>query len=116
MLVEGVVPNSPADKAHLKPGDRILAFEGTPVHSSDEMTSLVRVLKPGDEVEMTVSRGADIFPVHTTLEGALHAPVLPRPDDKSEEIKRLKRSLDKLDTERKQTEDRLKALEGPPPR
>lgn len=116
VLVEGVVPNSPADKAHLKPGDRILAFEGTPVHSSDEMTSLVRVLKPGDEVEMTVSRGADIFPVHTTLEGALHAPVLPRPDDKSEEIKRLKRSLDKLDTERKQTEERLKALEGTPQR
>jgi S1-C subfamily serine protease len=116
VLVEGVVPNSPADKAHLKPGDRILAFEGTPVHSSDEMTSLVRVLKPGDEVEMTVSRGADIFPVHTTLEGALHAPILPRPDDKSEEIKRLKRSLDKLDTERKQTEERLKALEGTPQR
>jgi S1-C subfamily serine protease len=116
VLVEGVVPNSPADKAHLKPGDRILAFEGTPVHSSDEMTSLVRVLKPGDEVEMTVSRGADIFPVRTTLEGALHAPILPRPDDKSEEIKRLKRSLDKLDTERKQTEERLKALEGTPQR
>jgi len=116
VLVEGVVPNSPADKAHLKPGDRILAFEGTPVHSSDEMTSLVRVLRPGDEVEMTVSRGADIFPVHTTLEGALHAPVLPRPDEKSEEIKRLKQSLDKLETERKQTEERLKALEGTPQR
>jgi serine protease Do len=117
VLVEGVVPDSPADKAHLKVGDRILAFEGTPVHSSDEMTSLVRVLKPGDAIEMTVSRGADIFPVHATLEGALRAPVLPRPpDDRDEEIKRLRRSLDKLDTERKQTEDRIKALEGNPQR
>jgi serine protease Do len=116
VLVEGVVPNSPADKASIKVGDRILAFEGTPVHSSDEMTSMVRVLKPGDEVEMTVSRGADIFPVHATLEGALRAPVLPRPDDRSEEIKRLRRSLEKLETETKQVEDRIKTLEGPPRR
>jgi predicted metalloprotease with PDZ domain len=116
VLVEGVVPYSPADKAHLKVGDRILAFDGTPVHSSDEMTSLVRVLKPGDEIEMTVSRGADIFPVHATLEGALRAPVLPRPDERGEEIRRLKSSLEKLDTERKQTEDRIKALEGTPQR
>jgi len=116
VLVEGVVPESPADKAHLKVGDRILAFEGTPVHSSDEMTSLVRVLKPGDEVEMTVSRGADIFPLRATLEGALRAPVLPRPEDREDELKRLKRSLDKLDTERKQTEERIKALEGSPQR
>jgi serine protease Do len=116
VLVEGVVPNSPADKARLKVGDRILAFDGTPVHSSDEMTSLVRVLKPGDEIEMTVSRGADIFPVHATLEGALRAPVLPRPDERGEEIRRLKSSLEKLDTERKQTEDRIKALEGTPQR
>jgi S1-C subfamily serine protease len=115
VLVEGVVPNSPADKAGIKVGDRILAFEGTPVHSSDEMTSMVRVLKPGDEVEMTVSRGADIFPVHATLEGALRAPVLPRPDDRSEEIKRLRRSLEKLETETKQVEDRIKTLEGTPP-
>jgi S1-C subfamily serine protease len=116
VLVEGVVPKSPADKAGLKAGDRILAFEGTPVHSSDEMTSMVRVLRPGDEIEMTVSRGADIFPLRTTLEGALRTPILPRPDDRDGEIKRLKRSLDKIETERKQTEDRIKALEGAPPR
>jgi serine protease Do len=116
VLVEGVVPKSPADKAGLKVGDRILAFEGTPVHSSDEMTSLVRVLKPGDEVEMTVSRHGDIFPLHTTLEGAIKAPVLPHPDDRDEEIRRLRGSLEKLDTERKQVEERIKTLEGTPQR
>jgi S1-C subfamily serine protease len=116
VLVEGVVPKSPADKAGIKVGDRILAFEGTPVHSSDEMTSMVRALRPGDEVQMTVSRGADIFPVQATLEGALRAPVLPRPDDRGEEIKRLKQSLEKLEGETKQVEDRIKTLEGTPQR
>ncbi len=116
VLVEGVVPKSPAERAGIMAGDRILAFEGTPVHSSEEITSMVRSMRPGDEIDMTVSRGPEIFPARTTLEAALGTPVMPPPDDRTEELERLKRSLQKIETERKKVEDRIKTLEGPTPR
>jgi len=111
VLVEGIVPKSPADHAGLKPGDRILAFEGTVIHSGDEITSLVRSLKPGDEIEMTISRGSEIFPLHTTLDAAVRAPA-PPPVDRGPELERLKRSRQQLEEETKKVETRIKELEG----
>ena len=116
VLVEGVVPRSPAEKAGVRVGDRILAFEGTPIHSSEEITSLVRTMRPGDEVDLTLSRNADIFPVHTTLEGAVRVPAMPHPTAREAELDQLKRSLDKLETDRKKVENRIKELEAAPPR
>ncbi len=116
VVVEGVVPKSPADLAGIRSGDRILAFEGTPIHSSEEITSLVRALRPGDEIEMTVSRGPEIFPVRTTLDAAIRAPAMPHPDDRAEELERLKHAREKLETEKKKVEERIKTLEGPPSR
>ena len=115
VLVEGVVPRSPAERAGIQVGDRILAFEGTPVHSSEEITSLVRTMRPGDEVDLTLSRHADIFPVRTTLEGAVRVPAMPPPTAREAELEQLKRSLEKLETDRKKVEDRIKDLEGTPP-
>ena len=77
---------------------------------------MVRSMRPGDEIDMTVSRGPEIFPARTTLEAALGTPVMPPPGDRTEELERLKRSLQKIETERKKVEDRIKTLEGPPPR
>jgi serine protease Do len=115
VLVEGVVPRSPADKAGVQVGDRILAFEGTPIHTSEEITSLVRTMHPGDEVDMTLSRHADIFPVHATLEGAVRVPAMPHPTAREAELEQLKRSLEKLETDRKKVEGRIKELEGASP-
>jgi S1-C subfamily serine protease len=116
VLVEGVVPGSPAAKAGVKSGDRILALEGTPVHTSEEITSLVRTMRPGDELEMTLSRSADIFPVHAVLEGAVNVPSLPHPSPRDEELEQLKQNLHKLESETKKVEGRIKELEGSPPR
>jgi serine protease Do len=116
VLVEGVVPKSPADKAGVQVGDRILAFEGTPIHTSEEITSMVRTMRPGDEVDMTLSRKADIFPVHATLEGAVRVPAMPHPTAREAELEQLKLSLEKLETDRKKVEGRIKELEGSPPR
>ena len=115
VLVEGVVPKSPADLAGLRAGDKILAFEGTVIHSGEEITSLVRSMRPGDEVEMTVSRGSDIFPVRTTLDAAVGAPIAP-PLDRAGELERLKQSREKLEAESRKIEERIKALEGSSPR
>jgi S1-C subfamily serine protease len=111
-LVDGVIPKSPADRVGLKPGDRILAFEGNVIHSAEEITSLVRSLRPGDEVEMTVSRGNDIFPVRTALEAAVRGPGLRPHSDPDSELKDLKQSLEKLESETKQVEERIKKIEG----
>jgi S1-C subfamily serine protease len=111
VLVEGVVPKGPADRAGLKPGDRILAFEGTVLHSGDEITSLVRSSRPGDEIEMTISRGSEIFPVHATLDATVGPPAMAPPADRKE-LERLKQSRQKLDAERKKVEDRIRKLEG----
>ena len=116
VVVDAVVPRSPADKAGILAGDRILAFEGTPIHSGEEITSMVRTMRPGDEVEVTLSRNADIFPVHAVLEGAVHVPALPHPSVRDREIEELKRSLDRMDTDRKRVEERIKELEGTAPR
>jgi len=111
-LVDGVIPKSPAERVGLKPGDRILAFEGNVIHSAEEITSLVRSLRPGDEVEMTVSRGNDIFPVRTALEAAVRGPGLRPHSDPDSELKDLKQSLEKLESETKQVEERIKKIEG----
>ena len=116
VLVEGVVPRSPAELAGLKAGDRILAFEGSVIHSGEEITSLVRSLRPGDEIEMTVSRGADIFPMHATLDAAVGAPAAPPPPSRAAELGRLKRSLRKLEAETQKIEEQIKALESSPAR
>ena len=110
VLVEGIVAKSPADHAGLKPGDRILAFQGAVIHSGEEITSLVRSLRPGDEIEMTISRGPEIFPVRTTLDAAVRAPA-PPPVDRGSELERLKRSRQKLEEETKKVENRIKELE-----
>jgi serine protease Do len=54
--VEEVFPNNPAQKAGLKPGDQILAFNGETVESVDEFRALLSKAKPGDEVKLTINR------------------------------------------------------------
>lgn len=39
-LVDSVVPGSPADKAGIRPGDRMTAYAGTPVTTSNEVSDL----------------------------------------------------------------------------
>ena len=115
VVVDGVVPDSPAHRAGIEAGDKILAFEGTPVHSGEEITSMVRTLRPGDAVELTLSRGADIFPVRAVLEGAVRVSAMPHHSAQESELFELKKNLQKLETEQKKVEGRIKELEGTSP-
>lgn len=111
-LVEGVVPRSPAERAGIRIGDRVLAFDGNVIHSAEELTALVGTLRPGDDVDMTISRGNDIFPVRASLEAAVRAPGLRPHSEREAELRQLHDSLDKLESETKRVEERIRKLEG----
>jgi uncharacterized iron-regulated protein len=56
VLVEGVLPGSPAEKAGILSGDRILYFEGQRVLDVTDLILRVREKKQGDEAAVVVRR------------------------------------------------------------
>jgi hypothetical protein len=65
---------------------------------------------------MTVARGAEIFPMRTTLGAAVGAPSAPPPPSRAAELGRLRRSLRKLEQETQKIEEQIKQLESAPTR
>ncbi|HSU67125.1 MAG TPA: PDZ domain-containing protein [Tepidisphaeraceae bacterium] len=67
--VGDVVPNAPAEKAGIKPGDIIVKFNGKPLERGDQPAELpaimghqVRRMKPGDKVTVSILREKDQAP------------------------------------------------------
>jgi regulator of sigma E protease len=60
--VAGVIPKSSAEKAGIKPGDKIVAIDGTKVSNWDEALS-VPSITPGHELSIDVERGGATIPV-----------------------------------------------------
>jgi uncharacterized iron-regulated protein len=56
VLVEGVTPGSPAEKAGILPGDRIFSFDGQKVKDVTDVFLRVREKKEGDETMVAVRR------------------------------------------------------------
>ncbi|MDW8050936.1 MAG: M20/M25/M40 family metallo-hydrolase [Armatimonadota bacterium] len=56
VVLEGVAPNSPAEKAGLKAGDRIIAVMGQRVRNIEELTALYEKMEPGKPVELVIIR------------------------------------------------------------
>jgi serine protease Do len=65
--VDGVVDESPAARAGIREGDRILAFEGQELRAPEDLSLLVASMRPGDEVEMTILRDTEILPFKLVL-------------------------------------------------
>ncbi len=57
VTVDEVVPDGPADRAGVEPGDLLLAIDGDPLESATEMVARLRSYGPGDVVELVVERG-----------------------------------------------------------
>jgi serine protease Do len=55
-LVSQVAPNSPAEKAGIKPRDVILAFNGQPIENEADLRNRVAFSRPGSRVELTILR------------------------------------------------------------
>ena len=53
---DGGRPPSPAKRAGLRAGDRIVAFDGAPVSDWDDLTQAINGAKPGQTVQVTVRR------------------------------------------------------------
>lgn len=105
---------SPAERAGLRVGDRILAMEGREMKQPEEITSLVRSMHPGDEISLTILRDADIVPVKAVL-GVIGGEAGPTPA-RAEQIRSLRSHLDSLREESTRLERRLKSLETVPRR
>jgi regulator of sigma E protease len=63
--IESVEPGSPADKAGLKPGDRVIAIGDEPIRSFDELQKKV-VRSPGQELSLAVDREGGQVPIRVT--------------------------------------------------
>jgi 2-alkenal reductase len=68
-----VAPGTAAARANLAQGDLILAIDGTPLNADHALTDLLWRYHAGDEVTLTVRRGAETFAASVTLD-AVHMP------------------------------------------
>jgi S1-C subfamily serine protease len=66
--VTRVVPQGPADKAGIKVGHIIVAIDGKPVKSMDEVVAEVRSRSVGDTIELTYYSGSDRKKAEVKLE------------------------------------------------
>lgn len=68
VYVDRVVPDSPADRAGLRPDDLILEANGRRITSLEDYRSAVAGLRAGDELRLRVKRGGQILDVALILE------------------------------------------------
>ncbi|MFY7951966.1 MAG: M28 family peptidase [Armatimonadaceae bacterium] len=67
VLLGGVRPGSPAEKAGLKAGDILIEFAGRPVRNVEEYTFALSEHGPGETVSIKVKRGEAIVEVKAVL-------------------------------------------------
>ncbi|WP_083542478.1 S1C family serine protease [Kribbia dieselivorans] len=67
---DAVSPGGPAEKAGIRRGDVIVAFNGRPVSNPDQLVVLIRARNVGETVTLTVRRGDRDRDVKMTLEAS----------------------------------------------
>lgn len=60
-------PTSPATTIGLRPGDKIVSFGGTPVHTWNQFDKAIRSHRPGSKVAVTIQQGGRQFTKVVTL-------------------------------------------------
>jgi serine protease Do len=75
--VEDVMPNSPAEKAGLKPDDLIVYVDGLPVISINVFKETLDTYRPNDEIKLEVRRGDKLQTVKLKLEELKKKPTTP---------------------------------------
>ena len=67
VLINSVLPNTPAAKANLKEGDIVLSVDGQSVNRPNQLQSLVARKHPGDTVTLAVRRNTENLTARVTL-------------------------------------------------
>lgn len=57
-LIAGVLLDSPADQAGLRPGDILIAINEKPLTDSQSMLNMIAMLKPGEKATLSIIRAA----------------------------------------------------------
>jgi serine protease Do len=60
-IVDQVVPDSPAESAGLRPGDVILQIQGKKIQSADDVRAILKRLRIGERLPITVVRGDQVL-------------------------------------------------------
>jgi serine protease DegQ len=66
-LIAGVLPNSPAERAGLKPGDILLEINGNRVADSSTMLNLIAGLQPNEKATLKIARNQRELNVEVTI-------------------------------------------------
>jgi S1-C subfamily serine protease len=68
ILLDGVTKNRAADKAGIRGGDRILEIVGKPCNNMETYMTLMRGVKRGDSVELTILRNGQKMKINVVTE------------------------------------------------
>ncbi|MFO8011850.1 MAG: trypsin-like peptidase domain-containing protein [Phycisphaerae bacterium] len=90
-VVEAVEPDSPAEKAGLKPGDRIVRLDGKAPANAIELETMLLEREAGREVRLALQRDG------RRLEKTVHLAAAPKPDGEQLARKRFGLHLQELD-------------------
>jgi serine protease Do len=67
VLIGGVAPGSPADRAGIKTGDVITALNGQPTNDPNELRNRIASTEPGTQIALTLERNGKELQVKATL-------------------------------------------------
>ncbi|MFG6159789.1 S1C family serine protease [Halomonas sp. 1390] len=81
VVIAGVVPGGPGDRAGLQPGDVLLEVDGEPVLDPRQTMSDIAAVEPGTRLPLTLVRGGERREVTIEL-GERPTPRLPRPEQR----------------------------------
>jgi aminopeptidase N len=67
VLVESIVPNSPAAAAGIEPGDVLISLGGRPIDNLQGFTDLLKSLSPGETLPAQVQRDGETLDLEVTV-------------------------------------------------
>lgn len=70
IVIAGLLPGSPAERAGLKPGDVVLAVDGHEIGERQELYEILWSLPPGQELEFRVFRDSNTLQIRVTADDA----------------------------------------------
>ena len=79
--------DSPADRAGIREGDRILQIDGFRVHNYHDLRNYHRNMRQGDSVEIRIERGREILEVEVKYPVIPFAPEEERHKDEQKYIR-----------------------------